>query len=74
MMRRDVQTGYEVYSKDGESLGRVTEVRQTFFKVDDKHWLTENEIETMDGARIQMSFEKDSLKTFTVQEPQRSQL
>lgn len=69
----DVTVGAEVYTRDDDKIGSVKEIRGGFFKVDAKmqadHWLQSQFVERYDAERVTMTFDKDNLGDYKVDEP-----
>jgi hypothetical protein len=69
----DLAVGAEVYTRDGEHLGRVKEIGDGFFKLDVRmhadYWLQTEFIEAVEGGRVTMSFGKKDADDYRVVEP-----
>lgn len=67
--------GSEIFTQDGERLGKLKEVRGGYFKVDASmqpdYWLAEEYIGPSSGVGgIQVSFAKDALEDYKLGEPE----
>jgi hypothetical protein len=69
---RRVMAGCAVYTRDGEHLGTVKEVREGYFKVDVKmrpdYWLQTQFVELWSDDRVTLEFPKGDLGDYKVKE------
>lgn len=68
-MNNLVKTGVEVYTRDGNRLGEVKELRGEYFKVDapmaQDYWLSCDAVLAGPGVnRVEVTFNKDQLDDF----------
>jgi len=66
-------TGAEVYTSDGDKLGKVKEVSGDCFKVDalmqPDYWLARDTITTAGGNDVRLSFDKKMLSDMKLAKP-----
>ena len=69
----EVAVGAQVFTNDGDELGRVKEVRGHYFKVDHRmgpdFWLQREFIESSTPQRVGMQIAKADLDNYKVKEP-----
>ena len=69
----DTSIGGEVFTSDGERLGKVWDVQEASFKVDapfqPDYWLPFNTVESADAERIILNFPKDELDHYKSRDP-----
>jgi hypothetical protein len=73
---QDIAIGTPIYTRDGEELGRVKELRGTAFKVDaaakPDYWLPTSCLSTAGSAgRLQVDATKDRIGDLKVDEPRK---
>jgi hypothetical protein len=68
-MNNGLKTGVEVYTRDGDRLGEVKELRGEYFKVNapmaPDYWLSCDSVLASPGVnRVEVTFNKDDLGNF----------
>ena len=65
--------GAEVFTRDGDKLGDVREIRGTAFKVDvsmqPDYWLPMHTVSSSSGNRVILTFDNDHLGDYKLDEP-----
>ena len=65
--------GCEVFTRDGDKLGEVKEIRGTAFKIDvamqPDYWLPTHTVHASTGDRVVLTFDKEELGRYQVDEP-----
>jgi hypothetical protein len=73
----EIPIGCPVYTIDGDDLGVVKEYKPGFLKVDvpmqPDYWLCQQDISSVAGDRVVMTFGKDHLDEFKVADPDKHQ-
>ena len=61
----DITVGYPIYTRDGDHLGEVREIRGSYFKVSapmqPDYWLPFDTIQSSTGGQVRLNFHKDQL-------------
>jgi hypothetical protein len=70
----NLMVGSEVYTRDGDKLGQVKEVRAGAFKIDASmqpdYWLSTGHIDSYTTERVVLAFDKDNLGDFKYDNPE----
>ena len=70
---RDLPTGAEVHTADGDKIGEVREFRQGSFKVSaamqPDYWLPTRTVASILGDRVTLNFDKDRLGDYKSDQP-----
>ena len=73
VMTRDVPIGTDVYTTDGDKLGQIAEFKGSAFRVDvamkPDYWLPLSATSTSTGNRVTLTFHKDHLGDYKMDEP-----
>jgi hypothetical protein len=72
-MMHNLPMGAEVFTSDGDKIGEVAEIRGSAFKVDvamqPDYWLPLNAVSSSAGNRVVLTFHKDHLGDYKMDEP-----
>jgi hypothetical protein len=72
-MTHDVMEGSELFTSDGERLGKVKEIRAGYFKVDatmqPDYWLPMSLLSSTSGDRVMLTADKDHIDDHKMSEP-----
>lgn len=69
---RGIYEGANVYSREGDRLGRVEEVRGTYLRIRKRlfggsgYWLDVSHVQTVDGDDVRLDLDKDSVRDHEV--------
>ena len=73
MVTSNITQGAEVYSSDGEKLGKVAEVRGSRFRVDvsmmPDYWLPTDAVTASTAGRVTVQWSKDAINDHKVDAP-----